>query len=96
MAGRLAAHRGDVRAWPASCSPPTLGWLGRLGRAAPIAGRRAAGLLPPQPHRTCQGGRGEGRGCGRVAEGNGTSAKQSRLLSPLQFVTGMGTATVPH
>lgn len=29
-------------------------------------------------------------------EGGGGSAERSRLPSPLQFVTGMGIATLPH
>lgn len=50
MAGRPAAPGGDERARPVSCSPPTLGWLGRLGRAAGL----------PQPAQLVRG-----KGCGK-------------------------------
>lgn len=66
---QLGAHRRGASAWLASRSPPTLGWLWRLGQAALTTRLETARLFPPYRHWTSErgrvkGGKGKGRGKG--------------------------------
>lgn len=88
--------------WPPAAHP-RWGDLGAQARLLPPPGAEPQGCSHRSDAQLVRGeglrvgkGRGDGRRCGRLAEGNGRSAKQSRLPSPLQFVTGMGIATLPH